>query len=393
MQRKFLFLPLLCFALLEANAQSSLSVEYIMRDSKWMGTFPSAASWGDDGKQIYFQYNKDQDPVDSLYKINLANLTSIQKVHWPEAKGLRKSDASFNSDKSLRIFREGNNLMLDSPALGNPVLLLEWFGEFNNPKFLANESEISFVSSGNIYVFNRNSKSITKATNIVPGTKPLDRSPLPEKKPGFLEAENLSLLQEVREREEAKKLSRAYRESIANQNDKAFAFYTEGKNISNLQLSPDKSYATFSVFTPSSTNKTTKIPDYTAASGYTEDLSSRTKVGNPPTKTEIGVYDLSRDTVYFISTANLPGIKDFPDYIKDYPEKTWEEKERDLVLSSPYFSPDGKRAIIQIRAFDNKDRWIAEVNLQTGELKTLDRQRDEAWIGGPGIGGAFGGGV
>ncbi len=393
MQRKFLFLPLLFIALFEANAQSPLSVEYIMRDPKWMGTFPSSASWGDDGKQLFFQYNKDQDPADSLYKINLANPTQIQKVHWPEAKALTKSNASFNRDKSLRLFREGNNLMMDSPTLGNPVVLLEWFEEFNNPKFLANESEISFVSSGNIFVFNRTSKSITKATNILPGTKPLARSPLTDKKPGFLEAENLNLLQEVREREEAKKLSRAYRESIANQKDKAFAYYTEGKNISNLQLSPDKSFATFSVFTAPTTNKNTKVPDYTAASGFTEDLNSRTKVGNAPTKTEIGIYDLTRDTVYFVSTANLPGIKDLPDYVKDYPEKTWEEKERDLTLSSPYFSPDGKRAIIQVRAFDNKDRWITEVNLQTGELKTLDRQRDEAWVGGPGIGGSFGGGV
>lgn len=393
MQRKFLFLPLLLIALFEANAQSPLSVEYIMRDPKWMGIFPSAASWGDDGKQLFFQYNKDQDPTDSLYKINLDNPSQIQKVHWPEAKGLIRSNVSFNSDKSLRLYREGNNLMMDSPSVGNPVVLLEWFEEFNNPKFLANESEISFNSSGNIYVLNRISKNIGKATNIVPGTKPLNRSPLEAKKPGFLEAENLNLLREVQEREEAKKLSRAYRESLANQSSKAFAYYTEGKNISNLQISPDKTVATFSIFTAPTGNKNTKVPDYTAASGFTEDLNSRTKVGIAPTKTEIGIYDLTRDTVYFVSTANLPGIKDLPDYVKDYPEKTWEQKERELTLLSLNFSPDGKRAIMQIRSFDNKDRWIAEVNLQTGVLKTLDRQRDEAWVGGPGIGGAFGGGV
>lgn len=393
MKQKFLFASLLCFAFFEASAQSPLSVEYIMRDPKWMGTFPSAASWGDDGKQIFFQYNKDQDPVDSLYKINLATPTQVQKVHWPEAKGLRKSEASYSRDKSLRVYREENNLMMDTPSKGNPVILLEWFEEFSNPEFLADESEISFVSSGNIYVFNRNTKSITKATNIVSGKKPLDKSPIKDLEPTFLEAENLTLLQEVREREEAKKLSKAYRESIASQNEQAFAYYTEGKNISNLQLSADKNFATFSVFTPPSGNKNSKVPDYTAASGFTEDLNSRTKVGNSPSKIDIGIYDLSRDTVYFISTSNLPGIQDLPDYVKDYPEKKWDEKDRDLTLSGLNFSPDGKKAIIQVRAFDNKDRWIAEVNLLTGELKNLDRQRDEAWIGGPGVGGAYGGGV
>jgi dipeptidyl aminopeptidase/acylaminoacyl peptidase len=36
---------------------------------------------------------------------------------------------------------------------------------------------------------------------------------------------------------------------------------------------------------------------------------------------------------------------------------------------------------------DNKDRWILLLDPATGNLETLDRQRDEAWIGGPGIGG------
>src|SRR5690606_25756808 len=136
----------------------------------------------------------------------------------------------------------------------------------------------------------------------------------------------------------------------------------EGKNLMNLQLSPDEKYATFSIITAAK-NKNTIVPNYVDASGYTEDLDTRSKVGNAPSKVEIGIYDLTRDTVYFVSANNLPGIKDLPDYVKDYPEKTWDEKERALTLSSPTFSPDGKKAIIQVRAFDNKDRWITEVDL------------------------------
>src|SRR5690606_36665897 len=39
------------------------------------------------------------------------------------------------------------------------------------------------------------------------------------------------------------------------------------------------------------------------------------------------------------------------------------------------------------------DRWIAAIDLATGRLQSLDRQRDEAWIAGPGIGWASGGGT
>ncbi len=44
-------------------------------------------------------------------------------------------------------------------------------------------------------------------------------------------------------------------------------------------------------------------------------------------------------------------------------------------------------AIVDIRSQDNKDRWIMQLEAATGKLLPIDRQRDNAWIGGPGIGG------
>ncbi|MFC5190912.1 prolyl oligopeptidase family serine peptidase [Algoriphagus aquatilis] len=391
MLRKLLFLPgLLCFFAV-VQAQSPLTVDYIMRDPKWMGTFPSAHSWSEDSKQIFFRYNLENDPADSLYKIDLTKPSQISKVHWPEEKLLRKELSTFNSDQSLRLYKEKNTIYLEDRKKGSTSALVEWFESFTNLQFLANENLVSFISGSNVLLVDRTTGKVTKLTSIINGPKPAATAASPSSKVSFLEAENLSLLQVVNERKLAQQQTRAYREAIRPKNQE-FVFYTEGKNLSNMQVSPDARFVTFSVFSPAS-NKNTKVPDYTAASGYTEDINTRPKVGTQPNKVEIGIYDLERDTVYYVKTANLPGIKDLPDYVKDYPEKTWEEKVRDLTLSAPYFSPDGKRAIIQARAFDNKDRWIAEVNLMTGELKNLDRQRDEAWVGGPGIGGAFGGGT
>jgi dipeptidyl aminopeptidase/acylaminoacyl peptidase len=54
------------------------------------------------------------------------------------------------------------------------------------------------------------------------------------------------------------------------------------------------------------------------------------------------------------------------------------------------WSSDGKNNALVIRSQDNKDRWIMSLDLSTQKLKLIDRQRDEAWIGGPGTGGFFG---
>lgn len=390
MQKSFL-LPLLLLITLGVQGQSVLSVDYIMRDPKWMGTFPSSPSWSEDGKTIYFQYNLENDPADSLYKIDLSNPGSPVKVSLNEKRSLDKGLEAFNKDNTLRIYKIKNQLWIEDLKKKKESLLMEWHEAFSSIAFMADENLISFNSSGNIYLLDRSTQAVKRVTNIQSGTKPANGSSSSTEASSFLESENLALLQVVRERKEAQEKSKAYRDAIREVEDE-FAFYTQGKNLSNLQISPNAAYATFSVFTPSS-NKNTKVPDYTAVSGYTEDLNARPKVGTKPSKIEIGIYDLNRDTVYYVNTSDLPGIKDLPDYVKDYPERTWEEKEREVTLSGPYFSPDGKRAIIQVRSYDNKDRWITEVDLTTGKLKTLDRQRDEAWVAGPGIGWSFGGGT
>ncbi|MCH5720702.1 S9 family peptidase [Niabella hibiscisoli] len=40
---------------------------------------------------------------------------------------------------------------------------------------------------------------------------------------------------------------------------------------------------------------------------------------------------------------------------------------------------------MEIHSDDNKDRWLMQWDINLNKLSLLDRQRDEAWIGGPGI--------
>ncbi len=384
LRKTVLLLPLLWVYSL-ASAQSQLSVESIMRDPSWMGTFPSGHYWSANSKQIYFNYNPEKNPADSLYKIEAIAGAKPSKVGWSEEKTLKK-ESILSADESLKLYKKGNQVFLEEVKKGKTTTLFDWYGPLEKLKFLANENYIAFSSELNFYRFDRKNNRLEKLTSIVNATKPAKGKPAETGKPNFLEQENLALLEEVRKRKEAQKASQDYRASIREAAQEEFVFYTEGKNLSNLQLSPDARYVTFSVFTPPAGNKNTKVPDYAAASGYTEDLNSRPKVGTQAGKAELGIYDLERDTVYYVNTASLPGIQDAPDYRADYPEKTWEKKNRELSITGPYFSPDGTKAVLQARAVDNKDRWIAAIDLTSGGLTTLDRQRDEAWIAGPGIG-------
>ncbi len=59
---------------------------------------------------------------------------------------------------------------------------------------------------------------------------------------------------------------------------------------------------------------------------------------------------------------------------------------RDVFFNGPYWSDQGTYAVLDIRSQDHKDRWLMLLDAASGKLRLLDRQRDEAWIAGPGIG-------
>ncbi len=369
------------------SQESSLNVEKIMQDPAWMGTFPSNIRWSEDSKTIYFNYNLQKDPSDSLYKIRLDAKDQITKVNREE-QNLITGEGNYSKDRNKKVYSKDGALMLWEAKSTKDRKILDLGERISDPHFLFDENKISFSMDNNLFVYNLKTGNLEKLTNIRSGEQQQKDAKL-SKKDDWVKEENLGLLEVVRQREKKKEDSDAYRKMV----DKdPFTFYTGKRTVSNLQLDPNGKYATFNLLTRVE-NKRTEVPNYVDASGYTVNLPTRTKVGDDYSKVEMAVYHLEKDTVVLVKTTNLTGIKDLPDYIKDYPDKEWEEKEREVILTGPYFSNNGESAIVNVRSRDNKDRWLALLDPETGDLKTLNRQRDEAWIAGPGIGHSFGGGT
>lgn len=368
----------------------SLTVEKIMQDPKWMGTFPSNVTWDEKGEIIYFNYNPEGNPSDSLYKINIKSPDKFEKVSLEERRGLIPGNADSNFSKTLKVYTTNGDLILFDKATGQKSTLISFGDRISNAKFLSDESKIAFQANNNIYVLDRTNGKLSKITRIASGTKAETKPETLEQREKWLKEDNLDLLEVVRQRDENQKATELYNKSVSP--NEPFTFYLGSKQLSNLTISPDGNFVTFNLISRTE-NKGTVVPDYTHASGYTTNLNTRSKVGDKPSKIELAVYNLQKDTVYIVKTDDLPGIKDLPDYVKDYPKEKWEAKVREVIPSGTYFSKDGKYAVVNVRSVDNKDRWITLLDLEKGSLKSLDRQRDEAWIAGPGIGWSMGGGT
>jgi len=370
--------------------QSSLSVEKIMQDPKWMGTFPSNIEWNEQSDVLYFNYNKDNDPSDSLYRISLKSKNTIEKVKWREEKNRIPNRGSYNASKTKKIYVKNNALFIYEVKSKKESKVLEFINSLYNPVFLADENTIAFTSENNAYIYNLSSQTLKKITNLKTGDDSKKKEDKLTDKANWLKEENLQLLNVIKQREDKKEASKKYNEYTKEK--EATPFYTGKKTVSNIQVSPDAKYVTFNLVTRNENNQTI-VPDYIDALGYTVDLKTREKVGEDKTQVELAIYHIEKDTTFMAKTNQLPGITDLPDYAKDYPEKKWDSLNREVLLSRAYFSDNGKNAIVNVRSKDNKDRWITKLNLETGDLETLDRQRDEAWIAGPGIGWSMGGGT
>lgn len=389
MINKFLiFLLSVCAVSTGYTQQSELSVEKIMQDPAWMGTFPSNIHWSADSQTIYFDYNLEGAPSDSLYKINIDAPDKIVEVHYSEAKKIVPRSGDYNDDRSLKVYTRDGDLWLYERKQNTQRKALELGNAIENPQFLADNNRIAFNLNDNAFIYDLKKGSLEKITNFHSGKKKGEKDEHLSEQDVWLKKENLSLLQVVREREEKEAKTAAYFEMV--KTGKPVAFYSGEENISGIRVSPNAKFVVFRLFSEEE-NENTIVPNYVDASGYTTDLPARSKVGGEQTQVKMGIYSLAQDSVYFVQTENLPGITDLPAYTKHYPDKEWEEKVRAVIPSGPYFSENGKKAVVNIRSQDNKDRWIVLLDLETGKIETLDRQHDDAWIAGPGIGWTYSG--
>src|SRR5690606_31669860 len=106
-------------------------------------------------------------------------------------------------------------------------------------------NRVSFLFNNNIFVYHIKEGSLEKLTNLRSGEKQ-DREPKLNTKDDWVKTENVGLLEVVRQREEKREASNEYRRKTEGE---PFTFYTGKKSISNLQLSPDATYATFNLIT------------------------------------------------------------------------------------------------------------------------------------------------
>jgi dipeptidyl aminopeptidase/acylaminoacyl peptidase len=382
----FLFFVTAGHSQIQKNNQSRLTIEQIMQaPEKWMGTSPEEIFWSETNNAIFFNWNPEQDTLDWLYSYSLKS-KKIQKVPLEE-KVKTSASGAYNADKTQKVVVRNGNLFLLDLKKNTKKQLTNWLERASSAQFALNDTHISFLKDQNLFVLNLETGLIRQVTNFVSAEEKTEKESEGQTK--WLENQQMELFDVLKEKKAMEKARENRRElEKAIQSKKIFL----GKNrLQNVSLSPSGDFVIYTTYKNQQGENNTSVTHWVTESGYTEEKGARTKVGSTETKVEMGIFDVKNNQAINIKTSSITGLKDLPDYLSDYPGKmpkdSSEIKEREFNLLGPVWNETKDLAVVVALAHDNKDRWILLLNPATGTMELLDRQRDEAWIGGPGIGG------
>ncbi len=372
--KNILFLSVFIFSInsfSQSNNKSSLVLSEIMKGNEYIGFQPENAYWSLDSRYIFFNWNPDKNPGNSLYAFSLES----KKTAKVTKEFLLKN---FEFDKKQKGFSfvyyilDGALVQYNSKDK-SIAIVYQTTAQIHSLQRITNSENAYFISDNNLYCYNEKSKGIQQLTNFIQKENEIEQHDST-----YLERQQVELFKYVRN--ENTKNAWDKKEEIT-----LFQFPKEqflGKEaIENIQLSNDAKFILFRLGQYDDGTETL-IENHVTNDGFSKITSARPKVNENENHFKLGIYNRSKDTIQYVDFSILSDIRKKPLYLND--PKPF-EKDRAIVINEAIFSKNGSTAVIDVRSQDNKDRWIVLLNCETGKITEIEKQHDEAWIGGPGI--------
>jgi dipeptidyl aminopeptidase/acylaminoacyl peptidase len=385
-----------------------LTLEQIMADPDWIAAqielpepFESrgvAPYFSVDGQSVYYRVKRAGSPVRDLRRIDLAS----GKDSVVDAAAMAAADGGrtvYTTDGTHAAFVRNGDVFVRDPRNGALTQVTRSAQDEGSLQFSADGRLLSFRAGTDWFVHDLAS-GVTSAAATLKTEKDPDAAP----KADDLRDLQLRLFSTLSKTEADKKVAREQAEAMQRDDPtrapQPFWLGDEVKLV-DTALAPDARWL-LAVTAPKSHDdgRKGKLTRYVTASGYEEFEDERTRVGrNDPAAQTLWLFDLAAHTQTKLAYDPLPGLHDDPlkavreenakaaaDKPKDKgaaAEKSKADdkpKARDLQVDGIEFARDGGTAAVMLHATDNKDRWIASVDLAHRALVPQHRLHDDAWI-------------
>ncbi|WP_294674610.1 alpha/beta fold hydrolase [uncultured Fluviicola sp.] len=374
MSNKLLF-TVLSFLFVHSFFAQTIRLEEIMKGEEFVGFSPQNIRWAMDNESVLFDWNPNGEPGRSLYAYHLKQKNTRKvpiadgRLFWTPALDNHTQlgvNHYFNDNGDLARYTSKTKLKTILYSAKEPI----------GAVFRNNQSPlVYFQVENNLFCYNEVAGSIIQVTNFIRGNQPAEKSDT-----SFLYQQQKELFSFIQLQEQKKQWAEKQPKRVT----PAGIYYAKNEYVSRINISQDGSYVTF-VLVMDADEPNTNYESFITGDGFTQRRPARPKVNDKEPNTRMGIFDIRKDTVYFVYTASLKDIRKKPEYFAEYGSTGSYSKDREICFHQAVMHPTENKALVDIRSYDNKDRWICLADLASGKLTELEHQHDEAWIGGPGI--------
>jgi dipeptidyl aminopeptidase/acylaminoacyl peptidase len=393
------------------HAAPSITLEQAMANPDWIGPPVENPYWSADGRSLYYDLKRNGSPVRDRHRIDPA--TAHDSVIDPAAMASADgADAVFDRARTRAAFVRNGDVFVRELSGGRLLQVTRTPEAEASPQFSADGRSVQY-RSGNSWF----SWDIAGAIGGPAAILKTEKDPA-AKKPDDLGQDQLRWFSTLRQIKADREARKQHGDEFA-KGDPTRAplpFYLGDEiTVEGTSLSPDGRWLLV-VTSPKAYEhgKQGKLQRFVTESGYEEQEDERTRVGRAdPAPQSLLLLDLARHTQSALAVDDLPGIHDDPlKAVREENEKaqpaatdTKDKSDKDagkkvaakddapkaravrIVAGGEdgggggiVWSADGKALAIQIRAIDNKDRWIATVDFERAKLASQHRLTDPAWI-------------
>jgi len=225
---------------------------------------------------------------------------------------------------------------------------------------------------------------VRQLTDIRPGPGPRDAAEATGHK-AFLENQQEELFEFIRRRKEAREEREAEQEE-AEKDEPEPTYLAAGERAGSPVPNVTGTYALVTASKPTQDAQQTMVPNWVTESGYTEELTVRTKVGDEQGSSRVGLLEIATGEISWLDLfpPDDEGEEEEVEGGKVEEEEGGKESGPDLGYTSFVgWNDAGTHGLLASSSFDREWRWIFSVEAATGELTLLDAFHDEAWVGGP----------
>ncbi len=379
----------LCLSVAPARAQTPITLDQAMANPDWIGPAVESAWWQWDGKAVMYALKRNGSPVRDSYAQALDG-TPPTRLDEKMLASIDGDSPVFDATHSRMLFLRHGDVFLRDLRGGALVQVTRSAAEESAAQFSADGRAVQFRIGNDWYAWNEGERLATPVALPVADKDPQAAPPADVLRDRQLRlGTTLARIKQDRDTTRAQ----AERERRADATYAAVPLYL-GENIQMdaTSLSPDgRTLLVVTSVKGADVGRIGKLPHYVTESGYEELEDQRTRVGrNLPIAQGLKLIDLASGRIRDLSYDALPGITVDPlaalraahklDALKG------NRSVRVLGADDPgtanviHWSSDGRHLAVLLRAVDNKDRWIANVDLPSGRLQSAHRLTDPAWI-------------